>query len=517
MDPGAERLTLVVGPDSGYSGGMIWVWIAFLLFVSAMIGLELWLGERRAQSVRAIDSLASAVFWLSVTLASSLGVFYLYHADPYGLGKSLTGIQATIQFISTFAAEAVLSLDNVVVIAAIMANFQVPRESQLRVLFAGAIVAILIRGLMIAGGTALLSHFHWTTYFFGVLLLLSAMRMILVRQENMDPEKNLVVKAIRKLHGIAYTFDGRKFLTLDGGKRVPTLLLVALVLIETADAVFAFDSIPAGMALTQEPFILFASNVLAVLTVRSVYLLLTRFIGWLRYFKVALTLMLLMLAAKMLIPGLIPKMHPEIVLGIIMSLVAAGGVASVLGSKPDPAVLVSKPSPLGPDAERLARVTLRQARKVMVLIVGTAVVLVGIFMMVGPGPGLIVTPIGLAILASEFVWARKLLNLYGQYAAKYGMRAGAEVMKRTKLWHIPVVFVVTAVAWWAAYRYLHLKTPTIIMGALPTFIAQLVWAIMLLKRSRDQKRAAQSDAGQAADQTPPALAPPPQGPASDAA
>jgi tellurite resistance protein TerC len=495
---------------------MLWIWVGFLLFVGAMVALELWLGERRAQSMRAIDSLASAVFWLSVTLASSMGVFYLYHADPYGLGKTLTGTQATIQFISTYAAEAVLSLDNVVVIAAIMANFKVPREAQLRVLFAGAIVAIVVRGLMIAGGTALLANFHWTTYFFGLLLLLSALRMILVRQENMDPEKNLVVKAIRKLHGIAYTFDGRRFLTVHAGKRVPTLLLVTLVLIETADGVFAFDSIPAGMALTREPFILFASNVLAVLTVRSVYLLLTRFIGWLRYFKVALTLMLLLLAAKMLVPGLIPEMHPEILLGVIMSLVAAGGVASMLGSKPDPTLLATKPSPLGEDAERLARVTLRQARKVMVLILGTAVVLAGIFMMIGPGPGLIVTPIGLAILASEFVWAKRLLNLYGEYAAKYGKQAGAAVMQRTRLWHIPVVVGVTTVAWWAAHEYLHLKTHTLVMGALPTYIAQLVWAIMLLKRRRDQHRAA-AEAERAVSERDKAMAAPPRGPASDAA
>lgn len=467
---------------------MIWVWTAFFLFVGAMIALELWLGERRAQSIRAIDSLASAVFWLSVTLASALGVFYLYHADPFGLVSVLNGTQATIQFISAYAAEMVLSLDNVVVIAAIMANFKVPREAQMRILFGGAVIAIVLRGLMIAGGITLLASYSWTQYFFGILLLLSALRMILVRQENMDPEKNLVVKGIRKLHGVAYTFDGRRFLTSKAGKRVPTLMLVALVLIETADAVFAFDSIPAGIAITREPFILFASNVLAVLTVRSLYLILTRFIGWLRYFKVALTIMLLLLAARMLIPGPSQQIHPEIWLGILMSLIAAGGVASMLGSRPDPAVLVSQPSPLGEDAERLARVTLRQARKVMVLCVGTVVVLAGVFMMIGPGPGLIVMPIGLAILASEFSWARYLLRLYGQYASKYGKKAGAAVMNRTRLWHIPIVFVVTAAAWWAAYHYIPLKTHTALMGALPTFIAQLVWAIMLIKRSRDQRR-----------------------------
>ncbi len=478
---------------------MIYVWLGFLLFVAAMIGLELRLGERRLRMMRTIDSFASAVFWLSITLASAMGVYYLYEVDPYGLHNNLTGPQATIQFISTYAAETVLTLDNVVVIAAIMSNFKVARDAQLRVLFAGAIIAIFVRGLMIAGGVALLGQFKWTTYVFGVLLLLSALRMILVRQENMDPEKNLVVKAIRKLHGIAFTFDGRKFLTIENGKRVPTLLLVTLVLIETADGVFAFDAIPAGLALTREPFILFAANVLAVLTVRSVFLVLTRFIGWLRYFKVALTLMLLLLSAKMLIPGLIPEMHPEILLGVIMSLVAAGGVASILGSKPDPALLVSRPSPLGEDAERLARVTLRQARKVMVLIVGTAVVLVGIFMMIGPGPGLIVTPIGLAILASEFVWARRLLGLYGDYAARFGKQASAAVMKRTRLWHIPVVVGLTSLGWWAAWVYIPLKLHTVLMGALPTFIAQLVWAIMLVKRWRDQRRAAQNPQTPSAD------------------
>jgi tellurite resistance protein TerC len=265
------------------------------------------------------------------------------------------------------------------------------------------------------------------------------------------------------------------------------VLFVALVMVETADGIFAFDSIPAGLALTRDPFILFASNVLAVLTVRSIFPLLMRFTGWLRYFKIALTLVLMYLAAKMLIPGQMLDIHPEISLGVIFAILTGGAVASILGSAPDPTVLTTRPSPLGEDAERLARLTLKQVRKVMVLIVGTIVVLAGIGMLIGPGPGLVVIPIGLAILATEFVWAKRLLDRYAQYASKLGKRAGAAVMNRTRLWHVPVVIAITVAGWIAIYKSFNIPIHTLLMGFLPMLIGQIVWGVMLYIKRKKQR------------------------------
>jgi len=466
---------------------MIWVWVAFLGAIGALIALELVLDQRRAKQVRSIDALASAGFWLGVSLLVNAVVFYLHHADPFGSVSGLTGLRASQQFLSTYAVEIALSLDNVVVIAAIMAHFRVPRDLQFRILLAGAVAAILVRGLMIAGGTALLGTGVWARYFFGVLLLISALRMVLVRQENMDPDKNLVVLGIQKLMGPPSVIEGRRLFARRDGRLAATVLFVALVMVETADGIFAFDSIPAGLALTRDPFILFASNVLAVLTVRSIFPLLMRFTGWLRYFKIALTLVLMYLAAKMLIPGQMLDIHPEISLGVIFAILTGGAVASILGSAPDPTVLTTRPSPLGEDAERLARLTLKQVRKVMVLIVGTIVVLAGIGMLIGPGPGLVVIPIGLAILATEFVWAKRLLDRYAQYASKLGKRAGAAVMNRTRLWHVPVVIAITVAGWIAIYKSFNIPIHTLLMGFLPMLIGQIVWGVMLYIKRKKQR------------------------------
>lgn len=478
---------------------MILVWVGFLVLVGALVALELLLDQRRAQQVRSIDALASAGFWLGVSLLVNAAVFYIHHADPFGKGVTpLSGFKASQQFLATYAIEFALSLDNVVVIAAILAHFKVPRELVLRVLLGGVVAAVAVRGVMIAAGVGLLSTGVWAKYFFGVLLLISALRMILIRQENMDPERNLVVRAIRSVLGPPDAVEGRRFFSRHSGRLAPTLLFITLVMVETADAIFAFDSIPAGMAITRDPFILFSANVLAVLTTRSIYPILLRFTGWLRYFKVALTLVLLYLAAKMLMPGQMLDIHPEISLGVIFALITGGAVAAILGSDPSPERLTAKPSPLGEDAERVARLTLKQVRKLMILIVGTIVVLAGVGMLIGPGPGIVVIPIGLAILATEFVWAKRLLDRYAHYATTLGKRAGAEVMKRTRLWHVPVVIGLSVAGWLAVYRYTSIPIHTILMGALPMLIGQLVWGVMLYLRWRKQRSPAAS---------PPALPP----------
>jgi tellurite resistance protein TerC len=230
-----------------------------------------------------------------------------------------------LEFVTGYLIELSLSMDNVFVIALIFAYFKIPSEHQHRVLFWGILGALIMRGAMIGAGVALISYLHWVLYLFAILIIFSGIKMMFV-ESDVEPEKNPVIRIARKLYPVSPNLNGQKFTTRWNGRKALTPLALVLLMVETTDLVFALDSIPAIFAVTTKPFIVFTSNVFAILGLRSLYFVLAGAIGYFRYLKYGLSLVLVFIGVKMLLD---PHDHPprwiqlEIPTAISLLVVAA--------------------------------------------------------------------------------------------------------------------------------------------------------------------------------------------------
>jgi tellurite resistance protein TerC len=293
----------------------------------------------------------------------------------------------------------------VFVIAMIFAHFRVPLAEQHRVLFWGIFGAVVLRAIMITGGVALMATFDWVAYFFGALLIYSAVRMLTIRHDNVHPEKSPFVRLARRYFPVTTEFHGSRFFVMENGVRTATPLLLALLLVEASDITFAIDSIPAILAITIDPFIVFTSNVFALLGLRSLYFVLAGLMEKFRYLKLSLVFLLAYIGVKMMLVHHYPI--PNTVSLVVIGGILAVGVLVSLVVAGDPSSLRS---PLADELERIALVTYRQARRAAILIVGSSMLLIGIAMVVLPGPAIIVITLALSLLAVEFAWARRGLR-----------------------------------------------------------------------------------------------------------
>lgn len=265
-----------------------WHWTGFIVCVLFFLALDLGVFHRHAHVVRFREALLWTAVWFSLAMLFALGL------------RPLRGNKEALQFVTGYLLELSLSMDNVFVIALIFAYFKVPAQLQHRVLFWGILGALVMRGAMIGAGIALISWLQWVLYLFGLFLVYSGVKMLLVKTE-VHPEDNRVVRLARRLFPIAPHFEGQRFLTVCEGRRALTPLALVLVMVETTDLIFAVDSIPAIFAVTTKPFIVFTSNVFAILGLRSLYFVLAGAIGCFRYLKPGLSLVLVFVGVKMLL------------------------------------------------------------------------------------------------------------------------------------------------------------------------------------------------------------------------
>ena len=264
-------------------------WVIFGVVVTAMLALDLGVFHRKAHAVRGREAAIWSVIWISVALLFNLGIYFR------------SGSDRGLEFFQAWLIEKALSVDNLFVFLAAFSFFAVPENLQHRVLFWGILGALITRGLFIAVGAALLSAFHWVTYIFGVFLVLTALRLLFGGDEEVRPEKNPVLALFRRFVRLTPDYDGAHFLVRRGGKLFATPLLTVLVVIEATDVVFAVDSIPAVFGVTRDVFIVYTSNIFAVLGLRALTFLVARLVQRLRYLKVGLALVLAFVGAKMLI------------------------------------------------------------------------------------------------------------------------------------------------------------------------------------------------------------------------
>jgi len=264
------------------------IWVAFIVCVLGFLALDLGVFHRESHVVKVQEACAWTVVWFALAMLFAVAL------GPW------RGRQEAVEFVTGYIIEMSLSMDNVFVIALIFGYFRVPAELQHRVLFWGIIGALIMRGLMIGAGTALVAQFHWTLYVFGAFLVYSGVKMCFSHDEEVHPEKNPIIRLARKFYPIAPDLDGRKFRTVLNVRHALTPLALTLMMVETADLVFALDSIPAIFAVTTKPFIVFTSNVFAILGLRSLYFVLAGAIACFHYLKYGLSIVLVFIGAKML-------------------------------------------------------------------------------------------------------------------------------------------------------------------------------------------------------------------------
>jgi tellurite resistance protein TerC len=319
---------------------MIWLWISFLAFVVAMLALDLGIFHRHAHEVSMKEAFVWTGVWVGLAAAFALFVYFLYEYRLWGLiaptgprgAPSPDGRRAAVLFLNGYLVEESLSIDNVFVIALLFTYFGVERIYQHRVLFWGILGAIILRAGMILGGLQLVHRFDWLLYVFGAFLLFTAGKMLLRGQEEADPGKSLFVRLARRVLPVTDQMHGQRFLVRQDGRRLLTPLALFLIAVEWADAVFAVDSIPAIFAITDIDFLVFTSNIFAVLGLRSMFFALSAVLKRFRYLNVSLIVLLAMIGAKMLLKDVLESVPglDYITLGLILATLGAGVLASVL-------------------------------------------------------------------------------------------------------------------------------------------------------------------------------------------
>src|SRR5512147_2985276 len=270
----------------------LWLWIGFNLFVLAMLALDLGVFHRKAHVVTFRESIAWTAVWVVLALLFNAGIWHY------------SGSQKALQFFTGYLIEKSLSVDNVFVFALLLSYFAVPPVYQHKVLFWGILGALIMRAIMIALGAALITKFAWIIYVFGAFLILTGIKMIVKREEEIHPERNPVVRWFKKLVPVTPEYRGDKFFVRENGIRMATPLFVVLLLVEFSDLIFAVDSIPAIFAVTKDPFIVYTSNVFAILGLRSLYFLLAGVVDKFYYLKLGLSVVLVFVGIKMSIVDL---------------------------------------------------------------------------------------------------------------------------------------------------------------------------------------------------------------------
>ncbi len=308
---------------------MVWLWIGFIGLVLLLLVLDLGVLSRKAETVSVRRAMVFTAGTVVLALIFAGAIYWMYDTNFQGIRDlhPKTGREATAKFLNAWVIEYALSMDNILVIALIFRYFYIPPRYQHRVLFWGIVGALVMRGAMIGAGTFLVQSFHWILYVFGVVLLYTAIKLLIADEEALDPDQTIAARVARKLFPLSPDLDGQKFFTRRRGIREATPLFLVLLVIEGTDVIFAIDSIPAAFAITSDPFLVFTSNIFAILGLRSMYFALAAVIDRFRYLKIALVFVLAFIGIKMLISDWIP-VPPELSLAIVVGLLSIGVGAS---------------------------------------------------------------------------------------------------------------------------------------------------------------------------------------------
>ena len=315
----------------------LWLWVGFNAFILAMLALDLGLFHRKAHEVSIREATVWSAVWISLALLFNAGIY------------AFRGEEAALQFLTGYLIEKSLSVDNIFVFALIFGYFAVPKIYQHRVLFWGILGALVMRAVFILAGSALLSRFHWIIYIFGAFLILTGLKMAIFRNSEMDPGKNPLLRLVRRLVPVTDGYRGAHFFVREGGKWVATPLFLVLILLESTDLVFAVDSIPAIFAVTEDPFLVYTSNIFAILGLRSLYFLLAGVMDRFRYLKLGLSAVLVFVGVKMVLSE-VYKIPSAVSLGVIALTLTLSIGLSLWKSRQEERELAAREEGLSPSS-----------------------------------------------------------------------------------------------------------------------------------------------------------------------
>jgi TerC family integral membrane protein len=312
--------------------GSTWLWVGFSLFIVTMLSLDLGLFNRKAHTIKYREAWIWSGVWVTLALCFA-GLVFRYQGNARGF-----------EFLTGYLIELSLSVDNLFVFLLIFSYFKVPARFQHRVLFWGVLGALFMRLTMIFIGAALINRFHWIIYIFGAFLVYTGIKMFSHEDSDMQPDQTLIVRAVTRFLPITRHYEEQKFFTRIDGKRTGTLLLLVLVVVEFTDLVFAVDSIPAIFAITTDTFIVYTSNVFAILGLRSMYFLLAGVVDKFRYLRIGLAIVLTFIGIKMLVGAINVKIGTEFSL-IFVAVILLGSVllSLLIPAKPEDKIPIDLP------------------------------------------------------------------------------------------------------------------------------------------------------------------------------
>jgi tellurite resistance protein TerC len=293
-----------------------WMWVGFTLFVLAMLAFDLGVFHRKSHEVTIREAMVWSGVWIALALLFNLGVYYW------------RGPESALEFLTGYLIEKALSVDNIFVFLLIFSYFRVPARYQHRVLFWGILGALVMRALLIVLGISLIQRFHWVIYIFGAFLILTGVKMALEKDKEIHPERNPVLRLFRQLAPVTDDYQGDKFFVKQGGRYLATPLFVALLIVETTDVIFAVDSIPAILAITLDPFIVYTSNVFAIFGLRALYFAVAGMMKLFHYLHYGLSAILVFVGAKMLLADFY-KIPVGVALGVVAGILVISVIASM--------------------------------------------------------------------------------------------------------------------------------------------------------------------------------------------
>ena len=297
------------------------LWVAFNVFVLAMLALHLGVFHRKAHEVRLREALIWSAVWIGLALLFNVGVYFW------------RGSETALQFLTGYLIEKSLSVDNIFVFLMLFSYFRVPAAYQHKVLFWGILGALIMRAIFIAAGIALIQKFHWVIYIFGAFLILTGIKMAWQKGKEIHPERNPVLRLFRRLMPVTDGYEEDRFFIRRNGRRFATPLFVVLLLVETTDLIFAVDSIPAILAITLDPFIVYTSNVFAILGLRALYFALAGIMQLFHYLHYGLSGILVFVGLKMMLAD-VYKIPVGIALAVVAGILVVSVVCSVLRPRP---------------------------------------------------------------------------------------------------------------------------------------------------------------------------------------
>ena len=323
------------------AGIPLWIWGVFLAFVLGMLALDLGVFHKEAHEVKIKEALVWSGIWIAIALLFNVALFLLWDKiQPSSIYKPS---EAGMAFLAGYLVEKALSVDNIFVFLVVFSYFQVPAKYQHRVLFWGIVGALIFRALFIAIGATVLEKWHWMMIIFGGFLILTGIKMLIVKDKKMDPGKNPLVVGFKKIFPTTNEYHGQKFFTRIDGRLFATPLFVTLLVIEFSDVVFAVDSIPAIFAITKDPFIVFTSNVFAILGLRALFFALAGLMQLFHYLSYGLAFVLMFVGGKMLYNYWFDKFPVWLSLVIIVAILGGSVLLSILKPPAKPTHHVATP------------------------------------------------------------------------------------------------------------------------------------------------------------------------------